>query len=215
MRLLVIELLLIGCNRELSFEPIREPKGWSKTTSRDADAFLLEIGVEYRERKNASIVTYKSPAGDHLLVVTFESQIPMQSLLVRLGGERGLHSQRHTIKGQFTVDTLGARNGLHVGFQIAPEPSDNPEAIERSQMMIATCMPANAAVPTMYDSDPCVRAVHKSIDALKSDSDDWWIYSYAIGIVFAVLILGHWLQLGRRLLPPKGPSGLPEARVRK
>jgi hypothetical protein len=134
---------------------------------------------------------------------------------VRLGGERGLHSQRHTIKGQFTVDTLGARNGLHVGFQIAPEPSDNPEAIERSQMMIATCMPANAAVPTMYDSDPCVRAVHKSIDALKSDSDDWWIYSYAIGIVFAVLILGRWLQLGRRLLPPKGPSGLPEARVRK
>ena len=59
-----------------------------------------------------------------------------------------------------------------------------------------------------------MRAIHKSIDAVRSDSDDWWIYSYVIGLIFAALVIGRWLQLGRRLLPPKGPSGLPVARVR-
>lgn len=208
-------LLSAGCNRELTLEPVSAPKGWAPYNSADPHVLLRDLGVEYRERKDAVITTYAAPNGDQLRIVTFKSQIPMQSLLVRMGNERGLHAQRHTIKGQFTVDVLGARDALHVGFQIAPEPNDNPDAVDRSQMMIASCIPASGRVPTMYDDDPCVRAVQKSIKSLESDSDDWWIYSYAIGIIFAALILGRWLQLGRRLLPPKGPSGLPPARARR
>ena len=215
MRFLLLALVvLFGCNRELSLEPVRAPKGWSKVESVDPHVVLRDLGVEYRERKDAAIVTYASPDGDQLRVITLRSQVPLRSLLARLANER-IWPTPHTKAGQFTVEVLGSRAALHVGFEIAPEPSDNPDAIVRSEIMIASCTPARNPVPAMEDADPCVRAIHKSIDSVRSDSDDWWIYSYVIGLIFAALVIGRWLQLGRRLLPPKGPSGLPTARVRK
>ena len=214
MRFLLLALVLVGCNRELSLEPVQPPKAWTKTISADPHVVLRDLGVEYRERKDAAITTYKSPAGDQLRVITVRSQVSVHSLLARLANERGVWPKPHTKAGAFTVETIRSLGQLHVGFEIAPEPSDNPDAVDRAQIMIATCTPAHAVVPAMTDNDPCVRAIHKSIDAVKSSSDNWWVYSYIIGLIFAALVLGRWLQLGRRLLPPKGPSGLPVARVR-
>jgi hypothetical protein len=213
-RFLLLALLLIGCNRELSLEPVRAPKGWTEVASADPHVALRELGIEYRERKDAAIVSYASPTGDQLRVITVRSQVPLRSLLARLANVRGLGPSPHTQTGQFTVETIASHAALHVGFEIAPEPNDNPDAVERSQLMIASCTPARDRVPSMYDKDPCVRAIHASIDAVRSDSDDWWVYSYIAGLIFAALVIGRWLQLGRRLLPPKGPSGLPVARVR-
>ncbi len=221
MRLLVIALLVAGCNRELSFEPIRAPKGWTTVTSADPHVLLRDAGIEYRERKDATITTYASPNGDQLRVITVRSGVPMRSLLARLANERGLWPAPHTDHGQFSVETIGARDALHVGFAISPEPSDDPDKVDRAELMIASCIPSRSyvpapfRVPTMYDDDPCVRAIHASITATKSDSDNWWVYTYVAGLIFAALVIGRWLQLGRRLLPNRGPSGLPSARARK
>ena len=210
----MLALLVVGCNRELSLEPVRAPKGWAKVESADPHVILRDLGVEYRERKDATIVTYASPTGDRLRVITVRSRFSVGSLLARLANERGVWAQPHTKAGQLTVETINDRASLHVGFEIAPEPSNDPDKIDRAALMIASCTPARDPAPTMYDKNPCVRAIHNSIDALRSDSDDWWVYSYVIGLIFAALVIGRWLQLGRRLLPPKGPSGLPVARVR-
>jgi hypothetical protein len=206
MRYLVLALL-VACSRGPSLGGVDAPNGWKRVAS---DELLLnELGVEYRERKTAHVDTFEGPGGEQLRVIRLDSRYSAMHLLSRLTNRLGAY--RIDTVGDLTIDALDTDNGHHVGFEIQAPPSDDPDKVTRGQIMLASC---TAPLGPPQKKDPCMQAVAGTIAELRDEADGSWIYWYVAALAFASIIIGRQLLIGRRLLPPKGPGGLPVARVR-
>jgi hypothetical protein len=222
MRLLaaLIAITTFGCYHEPSLDVVDAPQGWTRLTETAAGhaAAIEVLRLEYRERKTLAIETYESPAtGDRLQVIRLRSQHAAPTLLARLAQHRGPGVYRQDTIGQLSIDFLDTPQAHHVGLGVEPEPSDDPDKVARGSILLASCIagPNATRAPTAVDTHhPCIRAVAAAIDEVKDEADGSWMYWYIAGLVFASLVIGRRLLLGRRLLPPKSPSGLPVARVR-
>jgi hypothetical protein len=212
MRLVVLALIaLLGCNRETQLGTVTPPDAWTRVEDADRDPALAKLYLDYRERKTLSIFIYEGPTGERLRVISWRSEFPTTSLLARLTGFRGRGAHRLDTMGDLAIDELVLDDSYHVGLQIQPEASDDPDKVTRTSTLLASCIGAASATDV---KSPCRRAIARTIAAAKDDADGSWMYWYIAGLVFAALVIGRRLQIGRRLLPPKGPSGLPTARVR-
>jgi hypothetical protein len=198
-----------ACNRETQLAKVHPPKGWSETTAGNSEA-LADLYLDYRERKTLEIHTYVSPTGERLRTITLKSEFAPQALLGRLTKYR--RANKTETFGDLVLDSIDADDERHVGIQVSQPPSEDPDKVVRSATLLASCL----AVPAeqVAAKGPCMQAIRRSVAVMKDDADGSWMYWYIAGLGFAALVIGRRLQIGRRLLPPKGPGGLPKARVR-
>ena len=207
---LVFCVLLFGCNRQTELGTVAPPKGWTVSTTTSHASVIDDLRLDYKERQSMTITTATSPSGQQeLRVIKLRSQDPTFSLLARIAGYRGPGARRIDTVGDLSIDELDTDDGYHIALQIVPPASDNPDQVTRTPTLLASC------TGSIAERDPCRKAIAKAVDAAKDDADGSWLYWYIGGLAFAALVIGRRLQIGRRLLPPKGPSGLPNARVRK
>jgi hypothetical protein len=201
-----------GCNRETQLAKIQPPQGWTETTEGNAEA-VAALYLDYRERRTLEIHTYVSPTGERLRAITLKSEFAPQSLLGRLTKYR--RANKTETFGDLVIDSIDADDERHVGIQVPQPPGEDPDKVVRSSTLLASCLAAPA--PTQEEvaaKGPCMHAITNSVAVMKDAAGGSWMYWYIGGLAFAALVIGRRLQLGRRLLPPKGPGSLPEAKVR-
>ena len=207
---LVILAALAACNRETQLGTVEPPEGWTRVDNAERDPAIANLYLDYRERKTLTVDTFASSKGERLRVIKLRTEFPTTSLLARLSGYRGPGARRLDTIGDLGIDELALDQTYHLALQIQAPPSDDPNKVTRTSTLIASCLGPLSPIA----ESPCRRAIARTVDAAKDDADGSWLYWYIAGLVFAALVIGRRLQIGRRLLPPKGPSGLPTARVR-
>jgi hypothetical protein len=198
-----------GCNRETQLAKIQPPQGWTETTEGNSEA-VADLFLDYRERRTLEIHTYVSPTGERLRAITLKSEFEPQSLLGRITNYR--RANKTETFGDLVIDSIDAEDERHVGIQVPQPPSTDPDKVVRSATLLASCLAAPGQ--QVAAKGPCMRAITNSVAVMKDAADGSWMYWYIGGLAFAALVIGRRLQIGRRLLPPKGPGGLPKAKVR-